>query len=211
MKKKTAFLLVAAVLLLAGCAVPQPTPTIPPSPSPSLTPDDPSPAVTPESTPALQVYSLYIGQDGAFTAYPSSIPWVEDPSADPGGLAAALIGEIAALTGWNLDLAEEVYSGKAGMSICFAQTAALFTGLPEPQKDQFQVQNAADLTFTILDSITETLRMAFAPNAPQNLNIWFCGPDGGALDLTTLGVTLPLEEPYSHETLEKLLASDSIS
>lgn len=152
-----------------------------------------------------RVYSLYIGQAGNFTAYPSSIPLADDPSADPGGLAAQLIAAMAELTGWNLELGDQVYAGKGGMTVTFGENAALFTGPPDPQKEEFHIYDSVGLAFTLLDSIQLTLRMAFAPQAPENLSVWYCGPDGNALALDCLGVTLPLEEPYSRQILEELM------
>lgn len=49
----------------------------------------------------------------------------------------ALIQGIADLTGWDLTLAEEVISGKGGMSVCLSSESALFTGPPDPQKEEF--------------------------------------------------------------------------
>lgn len=199
--------LALAALLLTGCAPSHnPPAAVSPSASPSAAPDPaPSAPDTPEPSPSDGTYSLYIGQDGNFTAYPSSIPLADDPSADPGGLAAQLIAAMAQLTGWNLELGDLIYSGKAGMTVTFGENAALFTGPPDPQKEEFHLYDSADLTFTLLDSIQQTLRMAFAPQAPENLSVWYCGPDGSALSLDSLGVTLPTEEPYSHQMLEELL------
>ena len=69
-----------------------------------------------------------------------------------------LIQGIADLTGWDLTLAEEVTSGKGGMSVCLADTSSLFIGPPSPQKDEFHMYDAEQLAETILDSIQKTLQ-----------------------------------------------------
>ncbi len=68
-----------------------------------------------------------------------------------------LIGEIENLTGWNLELSDEVTSGKGGMSVCFTKNCSLFSGPPNPQKDEFHVYDRYQLARIILDSVKKTL------------------------------------------------------
>ena len=158
---------------------------------------------TPQPPEADQTYTLYIGQAGSFTTYPTSSSL--DPAEESAALVVHLLTEMSSLTGWNLDAAE-IYVGKGGVTISWADTSALFVGPPDPQRDEFRVYAADELAFTLLDSVQQTVRMAFSPANPEALDVWFCGPDGGALTLDNLGVTLPLEQPYSHALLEQLLS-----
>lgn len=135
--------------------------------------------------------SLYIGTEGQFQEYPLELERDVRPE--------DLVAGIARLTGWNLDLADEITDGKGGMTVSFAQTSALFAGPPEEQKEEFRVYDGYQLCQTILDSVRETLqRWAVDPELgdPDAVDIYFCGPDGGDLVLEDLGVTIPSAEPY---------------
>lgn len=46
--------------------------------------------------------------------------------------AEAMVAGMAELTGWNLDLADEITSGPGGMTVSFADTCSIFTGPPDP-------------------------------------------------------------------------------
>ena len=135
--------------------------------------------------------TLYIGMDGQFTEYPLETGEEITPT--------LLVEEMAKLTGWNLDLADEITDGKGGMTVSFADTSALFVGPPDPQKEEFRVFDVGQLDQTILDSIQKTLQeWAVVPGLgdPSAVDIYFCGPDGGDLVLEGLGVTVPGTEPY---------------
>ena len=153
---------------------------------------------------ATQSYTLFVGQAGQFRSFPAGETTL-DPAGDTEALVGHLLQEMAQLTGWNLDTTL-ITSGKGGITVGFSSTSSLFVGPPETQKDEFHVYDAQELTFTLLDSVQETLRMAFSPSNPEGLEVWFCGPDGNALTLDTLGVTLPVDRPYSHTLLEELLS-----
>ena len=148
-------------------------------------------------------YTLYVGQEGDF------VPFYTNSTLDPAEESALLIEhfltEMSDLTGWNLD-ASEIFVGKGGVTISWADTSALFAGPPEPQKPGFHVYDSTQLAFSVLDSVQRTVQCAFSPENPDSLNLWFCAADGSALKLDNLGVTLPLEEPYSHTLLENLLS-----
>lgn len=138
-----------------------------------------------------QAATLYIGMDGQFQEYPLETGEEITPR--------LLVEEIAKLTGWNLDLADEIASGKGGMTVLFGETSALFAGPPDPQKEEFHVFDSFQLDRTILDSIQKTLQTwAVVPGLgdPDSVDIYFCGPDGGDLVLENLGVTIPHTEPY---------------
>ena len=139
---------------------------------------------------ALQAATLYIGMDGQFAEYPLELEEVT-----PETLLAAMSEQ----TGWNLDLADEITSGKGGMTVTFAETSALFVGPPDPQKDEFRVYEAGQLDQTILDSVQKTLQnWAVVPGLgdPDSVDVYFCGPDGDDLILENIGVTISHTEPY---------------
>ena len=152
--------------------------------------------------PEEQAYTLYIGQAGGFTPY-STFSRL-DPAEESAALVVHLLTEMSGLTGWNLDV-DEITVGKGGVTISWADTSALFAGPPEPQKEEFHVYDSTQLAFTLLDSVQRSVQCAFAPQNPEALEVWFCGPGGDPLTLDSLGVTLPLEQPYSHQLLESLL------
>ena len=138
-----------------------------------------------------QTATLYIGMDGQFKEYPVETSEEITPT--------LLVEEMARLTGWNLDLADEITSAKGGMTVVFADTSALFVGPPNPQKDEFHVFAADELDQKILDSVKKTLQSwAVVPGLgdPDSVDIYFCGPDGGDLVLENVGVTIPFTEPY---------------
>ncbi|HIR85340.1 MAG TPA: S-layer homology domain-containing protein [Candidatus Galloscillospira excrementavium] len=155
-------------------------------------------------TEAGTVYGLYVGTEGDFTVYPTEAITL-DPAEESAQVVRALLAEMSALTGWNLDTAD-ITVGRSGVTVAFADTSALYVGPPDPQVEAFHVYGAEELAFTLLDGVKRTLQCAFSPVDPEGLDVWFCAADGSALTLDNLGVTLPVEEPYSHALLENLLA-----
>ena len=151
-----------------------------------------------------QAYTLYVGTaDDTFASYPAAATAL-DPAADSAGVVKHLLSELSNLTGWNLD-ASEIYVGKGGVTISWADTCALYTGPAEPQKDEFHMYDVNQLTYTLLDSVKRTIQCAFSPANPDSLDVWFTAADGSALKLDNLGVTLPIDQPYSHSLLESLM------
>lgn len=151
-----------------------------------------------------QAYTLYVGTaDDTFASYPAAATAL-DPAADSAGVVKHLLSELSNLTGWNLD-ASEIYVGKGGVTVAWADTCALYTGPAEPQKEGFHMYDANQLTYTLLDSVQRTIQCAFSPANPDSLDVWFTAADGSALKLDNLGVTLPIDQPYSHSLLDSLL------
>ena len=110
----------------------------------------------------------------------------------------ALIQGIADLTGWDLTLAESVTSGKGGMGVCLSSESALFTGPPDPQKEEFRMYDVGQLAETILDSIQKTLQEGFTLEGgdPDTLDIWYYMEGTKPLELPALGLSWPIDQPY---------------
>lgn len=194
-KRKTLGVLLcacAAALLLAGCGgTGQPDAS---QPTPPVSTDTPA-LSTPEATePPTQGQTavLYIGtKAGGFAEYPLDYEGELTPE--------VLIQGIADLTGWDLTLAEEVTSGKGGMSVCLADTSSLFVGPPDPQKDEFHMFSAEQLAETILDSIQKTLQEGFTVSGlgdPDALDIWYYMEGEKPLELPDIGRSWPIDQPY---------------
>lgn len=149
-------------------------------------------------TDAQQELKLYISLGGEdFQTYPYTGE----------GTPAGLVQGIANLTGWNLTLADEIYSGKGGMSVIFSSEASIFTGPPENQTDEFHVYDSEQMAYAILDSIQKTLQNYASSVNPDSVDIWYSMEGEQPLTIDSLGVTLPIDQPYSHEALSALLGN----
>lgn len=134
---------------------------------------------------------LYIGtRDSGFTEYSMTYEGSLTPE--------ILIAGIADLTGWDMTLAEEVTTGKGGMSVCFADSSALFVGPPEPQNEEFFMFSAEQLAQTLLDSTQKTLQMGFIGEGgdPDALDIYYYMEGEKPLELPDVGREWPLDQPY---------------
>ena len=192
----------AAFCLLSGCGrqdVNESAELDNPAASSALNDDVPSAVPdVPSGSAEEQTAALYIGnQTAGFTEYPLIYTDELTPN--------MLIQGIADLTGWDLSLADEITSGKGGITVLFGPDAFLFTGPPEVQKDEFHVYDVLGLTFMALDSIQKTLQNWANPVTPESVDIYFAASGDVPMELTELGVTWPLELPYSHGELEALL------
>lgn len=158
-------------------------PTQPASPA-----DEPA---TPTPAEGEQTATLYIGTRArGFAEYPMTYEGELTPE--------MLIQGIADLTGWNLTLAEPVTSGKGGMSVCLSSESSLFTGPPDPQREEFHMYDVGQLAETILDSIQKTLQKGFVlePGDPDMLDIWYYMEGTRPLELPNLGLSWPIDQPY---------------
>ncbi len=147
-------------------------------------PPDDAEAPTNEAT-------LYIGTKATgFDEYPLAYEGDLTPE--------VLIAGIGELTGWDMTLAEAVTTGKGGMSVCFADTSALFTGPPEPQNEEFHVFSAEQLAETLLDSVQKTLQMGFTGEGgdPDALDIYYYMEGEQPLELPDIGKSWPIDQPY---------------
>ncbi len=135
--------------------------------------------------------TLYIGtKETGFTEYPLTYEGDLTPE--------TLIAGIGELTGWDMTLAEAVTTGKGGMSVCFADTSALFMGPPEPQNEEFHVFSAEQLAQTILDSVQKTLQMGFTGEGgdPDALDIYYYMEGEQPLELPDIGRKWAIDAPY---------------
>ena len=190
MKKLAILLALALCVALAGCNQPAPPQRGEPSKDAVSIPPAEGPA---EPTPPAvgQVAMVYIGtKAGGFTDYPITYDGDLTPE--------KLIQGIADLTGWDLTLAEDVISGKGGMSVCLSSGSSLFTGPPDPQKEEFHMYDVGQLAETILDSIQKTLQEGFTGEggAPDTLDIWYYMEGDQPLELPILGLSWPIDQPY---------------
>lgn len=202
MKKMFLLLGLTLCMALAGCrapAAPENTPASEPesdaaAPVETLPEEDTAKENQDESEDFAegQTATLYIGTQAAgFVEYPLTYEGTLTPE--------VLIQGIADLTGWNLTLAEQVTTGKGGMSVCLSSESALFTGPPDPQNEDFHMYDAEQLAETILDSIQKTLQMGFTGKGgdPDALDIYYYMEGELPLELPNLGLSWPLDEPYS--------------
>lgn len=209
MKKIAILFALTLCVALAGCNQPAPPQSGEPVQEPSGTvstppveePTEPAPPADEPTTPTPaegeQTATLYIGTKAeGFTEYPMTYE---------GELTAEkLIQGIADLTGWNLTLAEPVISGKGGMSVCLSNESALFTGPPDPQKEEFHMYDVGQLAETILDSIQKTLQEGFTLEGgdPDALDIWYYMEGEQPLELPALGLSWPIDQPYQWAVAE---------
>lgn len=148
-------------------------------------------------TSQAQMVTLYIGMDDHFQQYREEY----DGMLNEQGMVPAegVVAEMAELTGWNLDLAGEITTGKGGITVTFGETCALFSGPPQEQKDEFHVYDSYQLDETILDSVKKTLQnWAVVPGQgdPDSVDVYYCGPDGKDLVLINSGWTISSTQPY---------------
>ena len=186
---------VAALLTLAGCGTQEDTTSTSTSSqvqetSSALSQPESSQAEEPEEepVPAAQTATLYIGTENNFQSVEVSYTGTLTP--------AFLVNAIAQETGWNLDLADEITQGKGGMTVDFASTSYIATGLPENQKDAYRISDQGQLVETILDSIAYTFQQNFVDpqlGDPSSLDVYF-SLNGG--DIAVNGIALDFTQPY---------------
>ena len=186
MKKLAILFALTLCVALAGCNQPAPPqggestqiPSGTVSTSPTEEATEPAPPAD-QSTPTEgeQTVTLYIGtKAGGFTEYPMTYE---------GELTPELLIQ-------------------GGMSVCLSNESALFTGPPDPQKDEFHVYDAEQLAEMILDSIQKTLQEGFTLEGgdPDALDIWYYMEGEQPLELPALGLFWPIDQPYQWEGAE---------
>ena len=163
-----------------------------------------SAAEEPDAMPTLYIGSVNSDGSESFTAY----PFVGSGELTPESLIAAM----ADLTGWDLTLSTDdpVTSGPGGMTVSFAPESAIFTGPPDPQNDEFHMFSVDQLCYTIFDSVQKTLQENFSPADPSALDVYFCTDGSQEITIEGLGITIPIDTPYSHALFDQLLMSASM-
>lgn len=139
-----------------------------------------------ELTPA----TIYIGMNGNFQEFPIELGGELTPK--------SLLSSITAFTGWNLDLSDEITTGKGGMTVSFADTSALVVGPPDPQVKEFFVYDSTELIQMILDSVQRTLQQNFVDtelSAPESLDIYFA-LNGKDINVPDTDIVISHTEPY---------------
>ncbi len=187
-----AALLLILLLALTACGSREDT-EAPPQDEPPASSETQTPPQQPDTPDTNQQEAiLYIGtKDEGFAEYPMTYEGNLTPE--------KLIAGIADLTGWDLTLAEDVTTGKGGMSVCFAKTSALFAGPPEPQNEDFFMFSAEQLAQTLLDSVQKTLQMGFTGQGgdPDALDIYYYMEGEQPLELPDIGKSWPLDQTYT--------------
>lgn len=134
--------------------------------------------------------TLYIGMAGQYGTHSFSYQGELTPD--------QLIAAISALTGWDLRLDGPVLRDRTGITVTFAADCALFTGPPEPQKEDFFVYSAEELCAIALDSVCHTLQWnAVNPKLedPKSVSVYFRTANGD-LALENIGFIQPEAVPY---------------
>lgn len=154
---------------------------------------------------------IYIGIAGqTMTEYPCESS--DNPTPE------MMLSTMAGVTGWNLDLADDIKVEDGKITVCFAKTSSLFVGPPETQIEEFAVYDGDELTRTILDSIQYTLQHNYVNSetgSDGTYDIYYCMEGGQPLELPLIGKTLPLDQPYNGlddnaDTLEtEIITSDA--
>ena len=141
-------------------------------------------------------YTLYIGNDASgYKEYDSKI---KDDELTP----EKLIQAISDLTGWNMTLADEVTTGKGGMTVSFSDESFIKVGPPEKQKSEFFMFDNYSLLTTALDSIKKTLQMNYVTEDgdPDKLDIYFNIENKS---IVVEDVRVPMDKPWNSEMMKK--------
>ena len=184
-KRRYLTALALLILVLAGCAVRM---------APAAAPEAPQSGIRAVRVIRPQVRtgeaSLYIGMAGQYGVH--AFPYQGELTPDQ------LIAAIGDLTGWDLRLDGPVLRDASGITVTFAADCALFTGPPEPQKEDFFVQDIQELSAVLLDSVCRTLQWnAVNPKLedPKSVKVYF-RTAAGDLTLEQVPFTQPADLPY---------------
>lgn len=69
--------------------------------------------------------TIYVGTDGEYAEFP--VEYTGERLETGQVPVTEVLSAMAKITGWNLDLADQIYSGKGGITVTFADTCTLLT------------------------------------------------------------------------------------
>lgn len=105
--------------------------------------------------------------------------------------AKKLLQGLAYVTNW--DLTCEVKPATQQLTFLWDKQSSLFSGIPLRQNKEYWVGNQKELDACILDSVYKTMLENLGPS----YTVYYANVEGGDLELTDVGVTIPAGTPYS--------------
>ena len=97
--------------------------------------------------------TIYVGTDGEYAEFP--VEYTGERLETGQVPVTEVLSAMAKITGWNLDLADQIYSGKGGITVTFADTCTLLTADVSEEGDQTETAQRDQL---VLDSVKKTLQ-----------------------------------------------------
>ena len=92
--------------------------------------------------------TIYVGTDGEYAEFP--VEYTGERLETGQVPVTEVLSAMAKITGWNLDLADQIYSGKGGITVTFADTCTLLTADVSEEGNQSETVQRDQL---VLDSV----------------------------------------------------------
>lgn len=105
---------------------------------------------------------------------------------------AKLLDGLQHETNWNLSTSA-IKLDTMECTIWWNEKSSLYTGFPARQNKEYIVFELRDLYASILDSVKKTITENLGPS----YTVHYANTDGNDLNLSEVGVTVPVKEPYS--------------
>ena len=105
--------------------------------------------------------------------------------------AKKLLQGLAYVTNW--DLTCEVKPATQQLTFRWDKASSLYSGIPLKQNKEYWVGNQKELDACILDSVYKTMLENLGPSH----TVYYADAEGGDLELTDVGVTIPANVPFS--------------
>ena len=105
--------------------------------------------------------------------------------------AKKLLQGLAYVTNW--DLTCEVKPATQQLTFRWDKASSLYSGIPLKQNKEYWVGNQKELDACILDSVYKTMLENLGPS----YTVYYADAEGGDLELTDVGVTIPANVPFS--------------
>lgn len=105
--------------------------------------------------------------------------------------AKKLLQGLAYVTNW--DLTCEVKPATQQLTFRWDKASSLYSGIPLKQNKEYWVGNQKELDACILDSVYKTMLENLGPS----YTVYYADAEGGDLELTDVGVTIPANMPFS--------------